>query len=419
MERNVLVIGAGIAGMETSLMLAKAGRKVYLVEKSPIIGGNIIKCEDVFPNLECATCMVSPIQQEVLKNENIELLMLSCVKEVRGEFGDFTIKVEKKARYVDMVDCIGCGECFEPCPVVLKNEFEQELMERKAIYLPCAGSLPNVPAIDTENCVRFKGEDCQACKEACVFEAINFEEKDEMLEIKAGAVVVATGFKIFDIKEGSKYGYGEYDDTYTSWEFERLFASNGPTGGAIQKKNGEPPKSVAIIHCVGREEKGYCSTICCMYSLKFVHYLKKKIEDVSITEFYKDMCSPGKSYDKFYREIESTGVGFQRFDTIKVSADNGAAVVKYKQNGEEGTLPVDMVILSVGLEPQKDSQELAEILGVTCDGNGFFKEENDEYAVVNSTRQGIFIAGCAQSPKDVPTSIAQAQSAAGKILSLL
>jgi len=345
--------------------------------------------------------------------------MLSRVTAVRGEAGDFTVTVEKKARYVDLVDCIGCGECFEPCPVVLKNEFEQGLMDRKAIYLPCAGSLPNVPAIDTDNCLRFKGEDCQACKEACVFEAINFDEEDETREVKVSAIVVATGFTIFPVAEGGKYGYGSYADTYTSWEFERLFASNGPTGGEIRKKNGEPPKSVAVIHCVGREEKGYCSTICCMSSLKFVHYLKKKIENISVTEFYKDMCSPGKRYDKFYREIESTGVDFKRFDTIEVTSDNGSAAVKYRQNGKEATVSADMVILSLGLEPQRDSKELAEVLGVPCDTNGFFKEENDEYAVVDSTKKGIFVVGCAQAPKDVQTSIAQAQSAAGKILSLL
>jgi len=180
----VLVIGGGIAGIEASLLLANSGRKVYLVEKTSYVGGNVIKFEEVYPNMDCATCMIAPKQQELLANENIELLMLSQVEAISGSSGDFSVRIKKKARYVDLENCIGCGACYDPCPVEVANEFEEGLSKRKAIYVPCAGALPNVPAIDTENCLRFKGQDCQACQEACIFEAIDFNQQDEELQLK-------------------------------------------------------------------------------------------------------------------------------------------------------------------------------------------------------------------------------------------
>jgi len=185
---DVLVIGAGIAGIEASLLLSKADRKVHLVEKTSYTGGTVIKFEEVFSNMECSTCMVAPVQQELLQNKNINLLTLAEVEDVKGLFGKFTVKIRKKARYVDLQNCIGCNACFEPCPVSLKNEFEEGLSERKAIYVPCTGALPNVPMIDTEHCLRFKGKDCKACQEACMFEAIDFKQKDEQLELKVGCL---------------------------------------------------------------------------------------------------------------------------------------------------------------------------------------------------------------------------------------
>jgi len=416
---SVLVIGAGIAGIESSLLLANSGAKVYLVEKASYFGGNIIKWEEVFPNMECATCMIAPKQQELLQNENIELLTLSQVEDVQGSVGDFTAKVKKKARYVNLEACIGCNECFEPCPVEVDNEFEERLSKRKAIYIPCAGALPNAPVIDSANCLRFKGEDCQLCQEACMFEAIDYTQQDEEFELKVGAIVVATGFKPFDLTQTPQYGYKKLNNVYSIVEVERICASNGPTEGQIIMQNGETPKSVAIIHCVGREEKGYCSSVCCMASIKQAHFLKNKISGVKIAQLYSDLCIPGRIYQRFYEEVKESGVDFIRATVSEVTQQGAGVAIKYKtENSEENTLNVDMLILAPAIEPGVGSARLAEILGIPQDEHGFFSEKDPDLDSVDTSREGIFIAGCAQSPKDVPDTVAEAEATVGKILSL-
>ena len=415
----VLVIGAGIAGIEASLLLANSGRKVYLVEKTSYTGGNVIKFEEVFPNMDCATCMIAPKQQELLQHENIELLTLSQVEAVKGSFGDFSITIRKKAGYVNPDNCIGCDACFDPCPVEVDNEFEERLSKRKAIYTPCAGALPNVPVIDTENCLRFKGQDCQACQEACMFEAIDYTQQDEALELKVGTIVVATGFSMFDISKTAQYGYKKFGDVYSAMEIERMCASNGPTQGQLLVKSGEPPNSVAIIHCVGREEKGYCSSVCCMASLKLSHFFKKKLPGVKITQFYSDLCVPGKAYQKFYEEVKESGVDFIRSAVTEVAQSGKELAVKYKaEDGKENALTVDMVILNPALEPAVDSSKLAEILNIPLGKEGFFSEKEPDLTSVATAQDGIFIAGCAQNPKDIAEAVAEAEATAGRILSL-
>ena len=417
---QVLVIGAGIAGIEASLLLANSGAKVYLIERNSYFGGNVIKFEEVFPNMECATCMIAPKQQELLQNEGIELLTLSQVEAVQGSAGDFTVKVKKKARYVDLENCIGCNACFEPCPVEVDNEFEQGFSKRKAIYIPCAGALPNVPAIDTENCLRFKGEDCQACQEACIFEAIDYTQQDEELEFKVGAILAATGFKPFDPSKTKQYGYKKFSNVYSDIEIERICASNGPTQGQIVLRDGETPKSVAIIHCVGREEKGYCSSVCCMSSIKLAHFLKKKLPEVKITQFYSDLCIPGRTYQKFYEEVQESGVDFIRARVNEVAEQGKELAIKYKtEDGKENTLNVDMLILAPALEPEANSDKLAEMLGIPQGDGGFFTEKKPDLdSSVTTLKDGIFVDACTQGPKDIPDTVAQAEAAVGRILSM-
>ncbi len=418
---NVLIIGAGIAGMEASLLLAEAGRKVYLVEKESLIGGQVIKYEEVFPNMECSTCMVAPKQQEVLQNENIELFLLSEVEKIAGSAGQFSVRIRKRARYVSLTNCIGCGACYDPCPVSLYNEFEQCLSKKKAISIPCPGALPNVPAIDPENCLYLSGkQECQACKEACMFDAIDFSDKDEILELEVGAIIVATGFDLLDVKILPQYGYGDSSNIYTAMEFERLNAANGPTEGKIILREGSIPKSVAIIHCVGRAEKGYCSGVCCMYSAKFSHYLRHKLPDAKICEFYSDLCIPGKSYQKFYKEIQNKGVELIYSDDIRVEKKDGKIQVVYKNgDGERSVFNADMVILSPAMIAKNGTKELAKILGISVDEKGFFSTQNQSLSPITTSVQGIFVIGCAEGPKDISESIAQAEAAVGKVLSLL
>jgi heterodisulfide reductase subunit A len=416
---SVLVIGAGIAGIESSLLLANSGAKVYLVEKASYFGGNIIKCEEVFPNMECATCMIAPKQQELLQNESIELLTLSEVEDVWGSVGAFTVKVKKRARYVNLENCIGCNECFGPCPVEVDNEFEERLSKRKAIYIPCPGALPNAPVINTDNCLRFKGENCQLCQEACMFDAIDYTQQDEDLELNVQAIVVATGFKTYDLTKAPQYGYRRLNNVYSMVEVERICASNGPTEGQIVLRNGKAPKSVAIIHCVGREQKGYCSSVCCMASIKQAHFLKNKIPGVEITQLYSDLCVPGRVYQRFYEEVKESGVDFIRATVSEVTGQGTGIAIKYKtENGEENTLNVDMLILAPAIEPAVDSARLAEILGIPQDEHGFFTEKEPDLDSVDTSRDGVFIAGCAQSPKDVPDTVAEAEATVGRILSL-
>ncbi len=417
-NNTVLVVGAGVAGMEASLILANAGKKVYLVEKELYIGGNIIKYEEVFANMECATCLISPKQQEVLRHRNIELLTLSEVQDVQGRRGDFAIKLKKKARYVSLVDCIGCGECFNACPVSVANEFEQDLGQRKAIYIPCPGTLPNVPRIDPEHCLRFKGEECQACQESCMFEAVNYDQQDEDLEIHVDAVILATGFLPQDPREIPKYGYGG-EDVYTAFAFERMYASNGPTEGELLLKNGEPPKNAVIIYGVGIEITVFPPTISTMYSLKFFHYLKEKIPDIHITELYNELCMPGKSYQKFYEKMKSTGVDLIRAVDVAVTADNGKKVITYQPEvGGEATLTADMVILGTPMQPRDDASHIATIFGISQSEAGFLAKAEGELSSVVTSTEGIFIAGCATGPKDIQESIVQTQAAAGKVLAL-
>ena len=417
---SVLIIGAGIAGIEASLMLAKSGRKVYLVEKTSSIGGNIMKLEDAFPSMDCVACMVTPKLEEVVENKNIELLRLSKVKAVSGSLGDFSVKIKKKAGYVDLEDCIGCSACFEPCPVEIDNEFEERLSKRKAIYIPCTGSLPAVPVVDTENCLHFNGQECQACQEACMFEAINFDQQDEDIEIKVGAIIVATGFKSFDPGEIKQYGYKKIDDIYSAMEIERICASNGPTQGQIVLKNGQQPKSIAIINCVGRAEKGYCSSICCMSALKVAHFAKHKLSEIKIAQFYSDLCIPGKAYQKFYQEAKEGGVDFIRATVTEVSQSKNGLDIKYTfEGGKDSVLTVDMIVLNPALEPAADSVELSRILGIPQGVGGFFAEKEPDITSVVTARDGIFIAGCAQDPKDIAETIAEAEATVGEILALV
>ncbi len=449
---DVLVIGAGPAGMEAALMLAKADRKVYLVEKNSFIGGRVARYEDVFPKMECASCMLEPKMDEVLHNDNIELLTCSEIVEVLGFLGNFVVKIIKKASYVDKEKCIGCSACYDHCPVKVKNEFDYNLSDRKAIFVPYTGSLPNVPLIDTKSCLRFGGQnietyrealetglitkeeyekftnnDCTLCKEACMFDAVNYNDKDEVLERNVGGIIVATGFDLFDVSVLPRYGYGKIPEVYTSLEFERILSQTGPTGGKLLMKDSREPKAIAIIHCVGSRDqyhKDYCSGVCCLYALKFAHMAKKHLPSVKVYDIYADWCVPGKDNQAFLDSVKAgSNITFihtslpmdvdmkQSGDTIRLSCKD--------ISGKKNDVIADMVILCPAMVPAKDSARLSELLLIARGKEGFFTEGHPKLAPVSTNIEGIFIAGCSQGPKDIQGSVAQASAAAGQALSLL
>ncbi len=422
---NVLIIGSGVAGMEASLMLSKAGKKVTLVEKLSLIGGKTIKNEETYPNMDCSTCLVAPIQQEILQDGNINVLTSSLVEEVKGDAGNFTVTINKKAGYVDLVACLGCGMCYPVCPVELINEWEENLTNKKAIYVPCAGALPNVPVINAEKCLQLNGtESCNKCVEACMFGAINMAVKDEQMQIDVSAILVATGYDMLDVSTINNLGYGKYPGVYTAMEFERLFAANGPTEGELVMRDGEKvPSSVAIVHCVGRSQTSYCSNVCCMASSKHAHFLHHKLPEAKIYNIYSDICLPDKTYQKFHEDIKAHSSKFiyqADRDKMKISEENGKLRVKYlDNNNKEAFIQVDMVILANALVPALGSEDLGKALGLNHDKFGFIEAQPFRIGSVATSKSGIFVAGCAEGPKDIQNSVIQSEAAVAQIMSLL
>ena len=424
---DVLVVGAGMAGISAALTLAQRNREVYLVEKLPCIGGKVALYEDVFPTLECASCVLDPVADEILHHEQIKTLTYSEVEEVLGYYGNFVVKVNKRASFVDAATCIGCEACFDVCPVKVRNEYNEGLDERRAIYIPYAGALPNVAVIDKEHCLRWQGEACTACQEACAFGCINYEETDQVEELKVGAMVLATGFDIFDPRHAPQYGYGKIENVYTSLEFERLVNPTGPTEGKIELKNGQTPEKIALVHCVGSRTSNFnehCSGVCCMYLLKFAHQAARKLPGVSITQLYSDFCLPGKESQRFFGRVSGeNGPEFLHMkepDSIEIAEEDGKILIKYVDvHGRSDTVTSDMVVLAPAIEGARDARGLAHVFDISQGEGGFFVEENPSIAPVSTVRDGVFIAGCAQGPKDIQSSVADGQAAAGRILSRL
>jgi len=427
---DVLVLGGGIAGIHAALTLANAGKKVYLVERQPSIGGHMAMFDKTFPTLDCAACILTPKMTAVKAHPNITLWTLSEVVHVDGSVGHYQVKIKRKPRYVNEDLCVGCLECVEACvykEARFPDEFNLGLGKRKPIYISFPQAVPKVVVIDPETCIQFKSGRCkQTCVEACGDRnAIDFEQKEEIKEIEVGTIIIATGFQIFDARRIPYYGYGVYPNVYTALEVERLINSSGPTGGEVILRDGRKPEKVAIIHCVGSRDENtnrWCSRVCCMYSLKLAHLIKEHT-GAEIFNFYIDIRAPGKSMEEFYNRVAEEGVHLIRGKVADVYPEpaNGKLVVQAEDTliGKILRIPVDMVVLSVGLEPRADAQDVRRLFNITCSTEGFFLERHPKLAPVNTFTDGIFLAGCCQGPKDIPDTVAQAGAAAAEALALI
>jgi heterodisulfide reductase subunit A len=428
---NTLVVGGGIAGIEAALKIANGGHKVYMVEREPSIGGHMIQLDTTFPTLDCSECIMTPKMTEVGHHPGIELFAYSEVEEVSGSVGNFKVKVRKKARYVDESKCVGCGVCEEKCPWKVDSEFEAGLAKRKAIYIPFAQAIPNVATIDKDHCVYIQsgGKKCGACIKFCEANAIDFDQTDQFIDLEAGAIILATGYDLLDPGEMPQYGYGKYDNVITGLEFERMTCASGPTQGKIQLKDGRTPQSAAIIHCVGSRDKNYreyCSRLCCMYALKHAHHLREKI-NAAVYEIYIDMRCTGDAYEEFYKRVSEEGVTFIRGKVTRVTdqaiteEEKGKLIVIAEDTllGKVIRVPVDMVLLCPAMVPRSDAAEIARKFTITQKATGFFLERHPKLEPQATAMDGVFIAGCCQSPKDIPDSVAHGRAAAAGALEII
>lgn len=432
-DPNVLVVGGGIAGIHAALVLAESGKHVYLVEREPTIGGHMAQFDKTFPTMDCSACILTPKMSQVRNHPNITLWTYSDVVQVDGFAGNFKIKVKRKPRYVDEDKCVGCNLCIDACVFKkgrVDDEFNVGLSKRKPVYLAFPQATPPVVVIDPESCLQIsKGKCNSTCMTVCERDAIDFSQTDKIEEIDVGAVIMATGFKTFNPVRLPQYGYGRYLNVYTSLEVERLVNAAGPTLGKVELRDGSTPKAVAIVHCVGsRDNKTnkYCSRVCCMYSLKLAHLLKENT-DAEVYNFYIDMRTPGKGYEEFYDRLLDEGTHFIRGRVAEVTdvaltpEEEGKLIIRAEDTliGMARRIPVDMVVLSVGLEPQPDADDVRRLFHFSCSSEGWFSERHPKLAPVSTAVDGIFLAGACQGPKDIPDSVAQAGAAAAEALSFI
>ena len=431
---DTLIVGGGISGIHAALLLANAGKKVTLVEREPSIGGHMAQLDKTFPTLDCSACILTPKMSAVRSHPNITLWTYSEVAKVDGYVGNFTVTVKRKPRYIDEELCIGCQECIKAC--VFKepkfaDEFNVGLGKRKPIYIPFPQAVPQVVVIDPERCIQVKTGKCkQTCVEACADrQAIDFTQKEELVEINVGNIIVATGYKLFDATRIPQYGYGRYPNVFTSLELERLVNSSGPTTGEILLRNGQHPKSVGFVLCVGSRDlktNRWCSRTCCMHSMKLAQLIREHT-DADVTIFYMDIRAPGKGCEEFYDKSLRDGIQFVRGRVAEVTdwalspEEEDKLVIRVEDTlaGFVRRIPVDMIVLATGMEPQADAQDVRRMLNMSCGSEGWFLERHPKLAPVATFTDGIFIAGCCQGPKDIPDSIAQAGAAAAEALSLI
>jgi len=425
---KVVVVGGGIAGIQASLDLADRGFEVHLVEKSPSIGGHMAQLDKTFPTNDCSLCILSPKMIMCADHENIKLHTYSEVEEITGEFPRFKVKIREKARFIDVKKCTGCGDCIAKCPVKVPSEFEEGLSKRKAIYLPFPQAVPRKVTIDSEHCRMITSEKCGVCKKVCQAGAVDYEQKDVIVELDARVIVAAPGFELMDASVMTQYGLGSCKDVVTSLQFERILSASGPTSGhLVRPSDGKEPAKLAFVQCVGSRDsraKEYCSSVCCMYATKESILAKEHAPNIKTTIFYMDMRATGKGFQEFVSRAENQyGVRYVRSRPAKVQSIDGesGALVSYETRGLSGesvSEEFDMLVLCPALIPTKDSPTLAKLLGINLDSDGFFSAPSLARPV-DSTRKGVLVCGFASGPIDIPDSVSQASAVAARAAELV
>ena len=429
--KRALVIGGGIAGIQTALDVADAGFEVDIVEKEPTIGGRMAQLDKTFPTLDCAACILTPKMVEAAQSEKINIISYAELEKVTGYVGNFTATIRKKARYIDETKCTGCGVCTEKCPSRKGlNAFNMGLNTRGAVYIPFAQAIPNVAVIDSTNCIHFRTGKCGLCEKNCSAGAIKFDQQDEYLERQYGAIIVATGFKPIDARAFDEFAYTQSKDVVTSLEFERIMNAAGPTKGQlVRPSDGKHPHEIVFIQCVGSrcsqdatKGKPYCSKICCMYTAKHAMLVREKYPDVKVHVFYIDERTPGKGFDEFYRRaVEQYDVDYIKGMVGKVSVEGDHLNVQGSDLllNEQVHIKADMVVLATAIEPDPTARAISTMLTASMDTNDFFTEAHPKLRPVESPTAGVFLSGVCQGPKDIPETVAQAGAAAAKVIGLL
>ena len=428
--KRALVIGGGIAGIQTALDIAEAGFEVDIVEKQPTIGGKMTQIDKTFPTLDCAACILTPKMVDCAQNDKIHIYAYSEVEHVGGFVGNFHVKIRRKARFVKEDVCTGCGACTEKCPQKkVPNEFNLGLDTRRAIYIPFAQAVPKVATIDPDSCNMLKNGKCGVCAKVCTAGAIDYKQTDEIVEREYGAIVAATGFQPIDLSQFDEFAYSKSPDVVSSLEFERLMNAAGPTGGTLLRpSDGTHPKTIVFVQCVGsrcedaQKGKSYCSKICCMYTAKHAMLCREKYPDTDVYVFYIDVRTPGKNFDEFYRRaVEEYGVHYIKGMVGKVVPEGGKLKVQASDllDNRQLHIDADMVVLAAAIEPDKSARSVATMLTASMDTNDFFTEAHPKLRPVESPTAGVFLSGTCQGPKDIPETVAQASAAAAKVIGLL
>jgi len=421
-RKSSLVIGGGITGIQAALDLAEERFDVYLVEKNPSLGGHMAQLDKTFPTMDCSLCILAPKMSAIAHHPKIHVFANSEIKQVSGYVGNFKVKIAVKPRYVLGKLCNGCGECTKACPIEVPNEFDENLGPRKAIYIPFPQAVPLIYTIDIDHCIK-----CYKCVEVCGPQAVDFAQMPEEIEIEVGTIIVAAGFDPFDPSVKEEYGYGVYENVITGIELERILSPSGPSGGkVVRPSDGKTPKRIAFVQCVGSRDKKtnpYCSRVCCMYATKQALLIKEKIPDADVLIFYTDIRAFGKGYEEFYERAQTEGVRYIRGRVAEIVEDpkSNNLILRAEDTlaGDLVDAEADMAVLSNGLIPSMGTSSLCRILNISTSPDGFLKEAHPKLRPMDTLVEGIYLAGVAQGPKDIPDCVAQASGAAQKASNLM